>query len=151
MPWLYAYKPDHFVQLIYGASSTSATSLLSTMRSRNAAYAYITNRTYGDNPWRMPPSTGIWDSETSAYENEPSFSDFGGSSSDPSPPSNCPWANTCDHDLCFASGASDPLATSCDWCVNYVCNMMMDMYCCTMDWDDMCKSEAMSACSLSCS
>jgi len=150
VPWLYTYKPTHFVQLIYGASSTSATSLLATMRTRNAAYAYITDRTYGNNPWLAPASTGLWDSEKNAYSEEPPFTDFGGSATDPSPPSNCPSANTCDHDLCFSSGTSDPLAASCDSCVNYICNAV-DGYCCSTDWDDMCVGEAVSYCSLSCS
>lgn len=54
----------------------------------------------------------------------------------------------CAHDVCSLGAASQPLANGCDPCVTTVCQS--DSWCCSNDWDQQCKDEAVAWCGKTC-
>ena len=56
-----------------------------------------------------------------------------------------PGSGTCDHNVCETGSALDP---TCGLCAAAVC--LNDFYCCTVEWDDMCKQHVDDVCAVGC-
>jgi hypothetical protein len=54
-------------------------------------------------------------------------------------------SGNCDHNVCETGAALDP---TCGLCAAAVC--LNDFYCCTVEWDDMCKEHVNDVCAVGC-